>query len=472
MKYSILTSTKKKRLIKKLKSGTNTVWPTLPSRPMTATTDNIRASVSGEKFIRDFQYPQTIRNVMKDLEVSKLKRFVETLSGNPLDPRGAFGSITGDGFSRMGCLRWVYDNRFFNDGQDRYEAADDVSFDVRGNFCFRCETARRLVELRPIAFDAPSAPGLEEGSGAGDYYESVVDGFTGKDWTWLDEPAVEEATITRMGGGELETREGNFICEISKDLFKALLTMVQAAVGYSELRDVATSYRCGERRVYVAEAISNKPLSDLNGGGLDYQTDIVKSLRELATPVKINDNGADVSVIISEINPFMIDNTETTGYLNECFYNPRLVVNQWSRVIYSMAIRLNLGSGNPSFLFVCPEFPQGTVDYRIARELLTFPDNDFLYPAMFYGRGQLSEIILYSVMFLMERNPKGEFSKIVTENPEEFYKICRRGLTALEAEFYRRRLVMYKRDDKLKNYPSMIRAIRSCFSGLSVHKHY
>jgi len=461
MKYSVLASAKKKKLLKKLKTGTVAGVSTLPTRPLTVSVENIRATVTGENFIRDFQYPQTIRNVMRETEIEKFRAFVESLYGAPLDPQAAFGAANEKNYSREGCLRWIYDNKFFNDGQERYEAADDVSFDVRGNFCYRCEMARRMVELRPIAFEAPDA--------SHPYPEFVTDGFTNKNWTWMDEASIGRCTLVSLGEEEPETANGNFICELSPDLFRSLLTMVQATTGYKELREVGTSYLCGSRRVYVTEATPGTIQGQ--AGDLDYQMDIANSLRELATPRKINDRGAEVSVIVSEINPFMIDDTETSGgYLNECFYAPRLVVNQWSRVIHSMAVRLNFGLGKSSFLFVCPEYAPGTVDYQTVWSLPYFPDNDFYYPAMFYGRSHLSDIILYSVMYLMEGsgNSDGGFSKVVNENPEEFYKICRRGLSPREAEFYRQRLIIHKRNGRIKNYPSMVKAIRNSFFGLSV----
>jgi hypothetical protein len=463
MKYSVLASAKKKKLLKKLKGEVSSQVALLPPRPMTAADVlNIRPTCRGDNFVRDFQYPQTIRAIMRDLENYKFNQFTDELRKNPLLPSKAFEVADGRDYSTDGCLRWVYHHRFFNDGQERYEAADDISFDVRGNFCYRCEMARRLVELRPIAFEAPDA--------SDPYPEVVKDGYTSKHWTWVDEPAQNQCTLFSLDEEVPETPNGDFVCELSSDLFKALLTMVQSSGGeYQGLREACTSYRCGSRRVYVLETENNhsKPQSK----DLDYQMDIVSGLRELASPRKISDRGVEVSIIVSEINPFVIDDVEANRgtYLNECFYNPRMVVNQASRVIHSMAIKLNYGPGNPSYLFVCPEVSHGLVRYDLALrgDTITFPDNELYYPAMFYGKTHLTEVILYSVMYLMERTNEGEFSRVVNEKPEEFYKICRKAFNPHEAEFYRKRLVLHKRNGKVKNYPSTIKAIRNSFLGLS-----
>lgn len=460
MKYSVLAASKKKKLLKKLKSGVSNPVLTLPPRPMTMTMENIRPAVTGENFIRDFQYPQTIRNVMRDMEIAKFKTFADRLLRDPLSPIKAFDEIDGSDYSKEGCLRWTYDHVFFNDGQERYEAADDISFDVRGHFCYRCEMARRLVELRPIAFESADI--------SHPHPEFVGDGYTSKKWSWMDEPALRRCTLTSLDEETPETPNGEFVCELSPDLFRALITMLQTTAGYSELRETGMSYLCGGRRMYVSESENThfKPNTDL-----DYQLDIVDRLRELANPRKLLDQTVEVSIVVSEINPFMMDKGEGSGYLDECFYDPRLVVNQASRIIHSMSVRLGFGPGKPMFLFVCPETIHGLIRYDIAlRHLTSFPDNDIYYPAMFYGRRYVSEVIMYSVMYLMERVPGGEFSKVVDESPEEFYKIGRRVFTVQEADFFRKRLVFHKRSGRIKNYPSMIKAIRNSFVGLSTFR--
>jgi hypothetical protein len=468
MKYSVLASAKKKKLLKKLKGGTSSTHAVLlPPRPMTTEeANNIRPTCQGDNFVRDFQYPQTIRAIMREMENYKFNQFIEELRKNPLEPSKAFEATDARDYSPEGCLRWVYQHRFFNDGQERYEAADDVSFDVRGNFCYRCEMARRLVELRPIAFEAPAA--------SDPYPEFVSEGYTRKHWTWGDEPAQNQCTLFSLDEEVPETPNGDFVCELSSDLFRALLTMVQSAGNndYQALRETATSYRCGARRVYVFETENNHTKQPTNE--LDYQMDIVDGLRELATPRKVNDRGVDVSIIVSEINPFVVDEAEShrgsSIHLSECFYNPRMVVNQVGRVIHSMSVKLSYGPGNPSYLFVCPEVSHGLVRYDMALrgdQITTFPDNELYYPTMFYGKSHLTEVILYSVMYLMERTNNGEFSRVVNEKPEEFYKICRRAFNPHEAEFYRKRLVLHKRNGKVKNYPSTLKAIRNSFLGLS-----
>ena len=406
--------------------------------------------ISGEEYVRDYQYPQTIFNVCQKLEREKFERFVDGLLNNQDDTYpGEILRNCDSGEpqkSEVGCLRWVYDHKFFNDGQERYEAADDISFDVRGNFCYRCEMARRLVELRPIAYETPTEFGKAE-------FEE--EGFMGKLWEWNSE---EEKSI-RNNHPEF--------CELSTDAFKSLLIMLKAFGIYEEeLRGCAGSYRCGGRRVYILEKMT--PYSATSKESLDYQQDIAQTIRNLETPRRLLNGKVEVSVLVSEINPFVTssNNKEEDGNNDQCFYNPRLTLNINSNVVHSLSIRMTFPEIGQQICFVCP-LRDNLVDYRLTSSLDSFPEIEPYYPAMFYGRRNVGEILLYGLMFLM--NPEeSEFANVVNNKLSDFHKICSNVFDKTDAESFRRRLILHKRNYRSFAFPRAINSLRDSIIGLKI----
>jgi len=432
------------------------VRETLPSHKL-GELGNYRG-ITGDEYVRDYQYPQTIFNVCQKMEREKFERFISELMGNQVDtyPGDILRNCdSGEPrFSEQGCLRWVYDHKFFNDGQERYEAADDVSFDVRGNFCYHCELARRLVELRPIAYETPT----EFGKAAFDN-----NGFMGKLWEWNSESSLEQP---------IRNNNQEFI-ELSPDAFKSLLIMLKAFGLYEgELRGCAGSYRCGGRRVYVLE--KNNPYTSSFTDSLDYQQDIVQTIRNLETPRKLLNGKVEVSVLVSEINPFVTtsggNNKEDKedGNEDQCFYNPRLTLNINSNVVHSLSIRMNLLETGQRFCFVCPK-RDNLVDYWLTSSLDSFPELEPYYPAMFYGRSHVGEVLLYGLMFLM--NPQeSEFSNVVNNKPSDFHKICSNLFDREEdAESFRRRLILHKRNYRTFTFPRAINSLRDSLVGLKIN---
>jgi hypothetical protein len=410
--------------------------------------------ITGEEYLRDYQYPQTIFNVCQKLEREKFERFVDGLTGNEEDVHPSEILKNCDSGepqkSEAGCLRWVYDHKFFNDGQERYEAADDVSFDVRGNFCYRCEMARRLVELRPIAYETPTEFGKAT-------FEE--EGFTRRLWEWNS----EEEKLVR-------NNDRDFI-ELSTDAFKSMLIMLKAFGLYEEeLRGCAGSYRCGGRRVYVLEKMT--PYASSASESLDYQEDIARTIRNLETPRKLLNGKVEVSILVSEINPFVTskgsgnNNKEEDGNDDQCFYNPRLTLNINSNVVHTLSIRMDFPETGQQICFVCPG-KDNLIDYRLISSLDSFPEIEPYYPAVFYGRRNVGEVLLYGLMFLM--NPdESEFANVVNNKPTDFYKLCSNAFDRVNAESFRRRLILHKRNYRTFAFPKAINSLRDSIIGLKL----
>lgn len=395
--------------------------------------------LTGEVLVKDYQYPRTILAVCGDMERKKFERFVEGLVGETTS------EVNGGG---EGCLRWVYDHVFFNDGQERYEAADDVSFDVRGSFCSHCELARRLVELRPIAFDTPSDFGKAE-------FET--DGFTHTSWDWFSE--------RDDGKKEGYKESGNAVVEMSPSRFRSLLVMIKS---FDEddrmgIRKCAFSYTCGGRRVYVMERVPI--MNDTPMETLDYQDDVVKTIRELEKPRKLLEGRVEVSIMVSEFDPFLSGKST-----DHCYYNPRLILNIGSDIVHSLSVKLTVA--DRTFLFVCPN-PTPTaisIDYELTRSLDTFPSCDLYFPAMYYGNGDIGEVLLYSLMFLMGRNDI-EFSDVVRNRPEEFYRTCRSYFDQTDCEALRQRLIYHKGNNESLTFPRAVASIRDSLVGLKTNRY-
>lgn len=426
---------------KKTKTSNQPV--TLPQHPLNRG-GNVRG-LFGETLVRDYQYPATIRILLRKLTEERLRMFIESLEQNPHDLTSAIDKADGTDYSLDGCLRWVYDSKHFNDIQERYEAADDVSFDVRGNFCYSCELSRRMVELKPVIFETP---------GENDE-EVIVDrtGYTDKYWEWLSEPCNNTSKHQMIP----QSNNQLMVYEVSSDVFRFILNMIIIKADLKQFREVVYTYRCGSRRVSLMERMTRTATSE----DMDFQRDVANTLREVENMRELLPK-CKFSINVSEINPFI---TDGDGYIHDqCYYVDGLRINQDSRVIHSMNINVNLSNGS-TLMFVCPE-TSVEIDYNIVLNIPEYPDLDIYYPVMFYGKRNLGVVILYCLMYMMENNPTGEFSRVVNEKSDDFYIICKNYFDRDDSETLRRRLIIYKRNTVGMTYPKAIRLIRNSLISL------
>lgn len=406
--------------------------------------NNVRG-LYGETFIRDYQYPSTIRTLLRKIFEEKLKLFIESLDSNPHDLVRALEVSDGTDYSESGCLRWVYDTVHFNDIQERYEASDDVSFDVRGNFCYSCELSRKMVELKPIIFETP-----EEGQ-----TDIQLDktGYTDKLWEWINEP------LRTNGKHHIINHTGNkfIVYEVSPDVFRYVLNMIISKAELKQFRESIFGYRCGNNRVSLIETISKST----HPTDLDFQNDIARHLRDLESVKELLPK-CMYSINISEINPFVTDDDNSSN--DQCYYTDGIKINQNSNIIHYMNINIHLASGY-TITLVCPETPM-LIDYNIVMNMSEFPDIDVYYPYMFYAKKNLGDIILYSLMYLMEQNSEGEFSNVVNNQPDAFYMICKNYFSREDSEILRKRLIVYKRNSRDIGYLKAIKSIRNSLISL------
>jgi hypothetical protein len=402
--------------------------------------------MTGEHLIRDYQFPTTIYNYFINKQRERFSNLFDRLSQGVKTPgsiHDIIESSLGERCSKDGCLSWVYKSNYINDGQERFEASDDVSFDVRGNFCADCELARRLVELRPVIYDTPE-PGKE--------IRVSYDGFTNKLWDWEFQPYLCQCNVHVI-------EKKLVVCELSKDMFTYMLSMIQS-VGYRKkaCREVCYTFRCGQGFVNIMEKIPSPEVRDL-----DWQEDVLEPIRDLAGGM--NFRNGHIRMTLAEINPFVVDTNDRNA--GECYYDPHIKINPRTRAIHSMFINLTLPD-ETRLIMCCPSDFTGGVDFEVIRKLDIYPDINIYYPSIFIFTNNFAQLFVYCVMYLMERDSqKSSFSNIIL-NAGEFKVICRGLLDEKNAERLRSRLLLAKNGGEV-TYMKAVSIIRSSLSGLRLY---
>jgi hypothetical protein len=432
MKYAL--SSKKKSTRKKQSSPATSFLPSfqLPGK--------IRG-FSNDILIHDYHYPQTIYDLFRETQSRRLDLLLKSL-GEEQPIHDSILSTFTPSSSREGCLRWVYHSNYINDGQERFEASDDVSFDVRGHFCSDCELSRRFLELKPIAYETP------EGETEGIFSQ---EGYRGESWV-LDSQPVFDTCIP------FEVNDKYITCELSRDLFLHVLSLVSSSVPEDfPLRNICYTFRCGNALWDVSETISKREIDDL-----DFQKDIIDPLQRFSNP--FSREGCTIQFILPEVNPFVSD--QSTGIASqECFYDSSIKINPKSNVVHSLAIQLSFARGR-TIRFHCPSSHASLVDYKLVNSLLEYPDLSPYYPAILFRQPNFIRLFVYSVMYLMETRAD-TFSKIFS-NPSEIREICNEILLPEDAERYRKRLMMVK-ETREKTFPQCKDIIRNCILGLRLY---
>jgi hypothetical protein len=368
----------------------------------------------GEIYLRNYQFPTTIYEHMRRAQVEKLNLFIEGMKnftgGEELMIRLLNRAPKLHAYEPLnGCTRWVYDGRYFADGQDRYEAVDDVSFDVLGTFCPSCELSRRLVESKPIHYEVPEENQVLTPSMAG---------FMNKNWTW------------------------------------ALLVMICTSLEIKEVSEILGAYVCGHRRVYVGERPEKKVFESM-----DFQRDFLDALVGLEQ-LRYFDK-AMIRICLNEFKPF-IDSEDGDDHL---FYSPSLTLNLLSGVIYGLSVKMYLG--DREHVFHCSKPGIKGPLFREIREMETFPEDPELYPMFYTGMGGFAPLIVYSLFYLNEDVP-GEFHRVIMEDPQQFLKIV--GGRIVEVQEFRERLINYKRNVQIIDFSDSVLGLRKCLGGLGLKK--
>jgi len=434
MKYTL--ATKKKKPIRKRQLSPASPVGFLPSYHLPGPIKGF----SNDHLLYDYQYPQTIRHLFDRFQKRRLETLFSTLTEGKISDHEAIQQTFTKTCSQEGCLRWVYQSNYINDGQERFEASNDVSFDVRGQFCADCELARRLVEMRPIIYDTPEPekPALP--------YE---EGYTKTQWTWGFRPLLDKCL-------SFDLDPKLTICELSSDLFLHLLSLVNSILPEDfPLRRTCYTFRCGNGLVDVSETMTHNEFDNL-----DMQEDILTPLHRLSEPIPFE--GGTIRLILSDMNPFVTEGS----HIQECFYNPHLKLNVHSRAMHSMAIKFSLPRGGRTMLFHCPPDWSSVIDYRMVRELDVYPDIELYYPFLLFNTPNFIRVFVYSVMFLMER--RMDTFKTIVSNPDEFHEICQGIFGIRDTERFRNRLLLAKPKSEV-TFPQCMSIIRNCMLGLRLY---
>ena len=431
MKYAL--SSKKKTTRKKQSSPTTSFLPSfnLPGGVRGFTNDN---------FIHDYHYPQTIHALFQESQQQRLGLLIRNLEEDKVSIHDSILYTFAPSRSQEGCLRWIYKSNYINDGQERFEASDDTSFDVRGHFCSDCELSRRLVELKPIAYETP------------DKHSSTFfsqEGYMDKSWVLDSQPFVNRCI-------PFSINDKFTACEISKDLFLHILSLVSSiAPPDFPLRKTCYTFRCGTGLIDVSEDISKGDSDDL-----DFQKDIVSPLQRLSVPFL--HKGCSIKLILPEINPFI---SNVSGPPQGCYYDSSIKVNTRGEILHTMAVQFSFPKGR-SIVFHCPPSHASFIDYKLVYSLQEYPDISLYYPYILFRQPRFIRLFVYSIMYLMET--RTDTFKTIFTNPQEIQEISREILNPDDAERYRKRLLVAKPSTEL-TFPQCRTIIRNCILGLRLY---
>lgn len=424
------------RLIKKQRATTQPLRELVPHDAK-----NVR-ELSGENIIRYLHYPTTILVYMMEGQKKKFDYFMghfEKASSEGEMVR-LFDSPTYS--SKSGCLRWVYSSVMYNDGQDRFEAMDDLAFNVRSQFCPNCELSRRMEECLPIHYEVPRE---------GETIKASTDGYTKQRWTLFYEPAVRECSLD-----DADPRIKYWT--LSSDLFRDLLGMISNSMDYQNtVRQTPFSYECGGKKVFltvIPEEVVENPTEIMN-----LETNMFQPLRRVE--MVRNYGGYKIQVMTSLINPFVSDRKD----YDHVYFNPLLTINSMSSIVHNLTIRITNPLGFQT-VFVCPEIE---APFRISeiKAIETFVDEPSMYPHILYNIPGISRLLMYQTLFLTDA-PDGEVTTMVYQKPELFISHLGTMIPREELMEIRNRLIYYKQFQEPKTFRQIIDIIRKTLSGVTV----
>jgi hypothetical protein len=406
---------------------------------------NVR-ELRGETLMRHMQYPSTILKFMKDRQVSMFDNFIKYLD-KCVSAEKMLGLIRGQHIkyeSESGCLRKFYRSELRDEGQPRYEAADDMSFDICGSFCPNCEISRRLCELLPVHYSVP-----EEN----EEIEAPMDGFTSKTWVTYSEP---DDTHIDLNDEDPRIRYWT----LSPTLFRDLLAMVcSAGLSGEILNDLVHSYGCGGMRYYVVEAPSD--LFRETRSSIDIAHNILKQLSHLEK-THVYKNVCKVNIFASEISPFVRENA-----VNHVYYDGRgdIHLDVRSSVIHGMSLRITNQMGFQN-VFICPEV-NDEISMTFVKSITEHVPDRFMHPRIYYNVPGMSVLLMMVILYLSS-SAASELAVMVNTDPDFLTKLGIFLTNDSEQGLVRKAMIEAKLDRDFETYEEMVIMCRNILQGLSI----
>lgn len=406
---------------------------------------NVR-ELHGETLIRHMQYPSTILKFMRDRQVSMFDSFIKNLD-KCVSSEKMMNLIRGQHVkyeSKVGCLSNFYKSEYRDEGQPRYEAVDDISFDICGSFCPNCEMSRRLCEILPVHYSVP-----EEN----EKIDAPLDGFTGINWERHCEP---DETYIYLNENDPRIRYWT----LSPVLFRDLLVMIcSSGLSNDVLLDMVHSYSCGGMRYYVAEKKVDN--SSEYQKSIDIAYNILNKLSNLEKP-HIYKNMCKVNIYASEVSPFVKEN-----YLNQVYYDGDgdMHLDVRSSVIHGMSIRITNQMGFQN-VFICPDIVTD-LSMTFIKTITEFQPDNFLYPRIYYNLPGMS-ILLMTLVLYMTSKPGSELFEMVETDDDFMAKFGIILTSENEKGTVRKAMLEAKLTSNFKTYEDIVSICRIIIQGISI----
>lgn len=405
---------------------------------------NVR-ELSGETLLRHMQYPTTILKFMRDRQENILDNLVRNLD-RCIVPEKMVSLIRGQYVkyeSEAGCLRHFYKSELRSDGQMRYEASDDLSFDICGSFCPNCELSRRLCENLPVHYSVPDE---------NETIEPPMDGFTEERWMSFGEP---DDTQVELNEDDPRIRYWT----LSPTLFRDLLALLSSAnLDEGVMNRMTHSYGCGGMRFYV----SSDPDTDReNMQAIDIAQNILRQISRLGA-TRVYKNSCKVNIYASEISPFVKGDGP-----NEVFYDGEgnIHIDVRSRVIHGMSVRITNSTGFQN-VFICPEI-NDEVSMTFVKSIPELVPDNFMLPRLYYNVPGIGVLLMMIVLYLSS-DPVSEYSEMVYSDPMFMDRLGIMITDPDELGRIRKAMIDIKLDNKYETYREMVKMSRIILQGLSI----
>lgn len=390
------------------------------------------------------QFPVTILKFMKDRQKNIFDTFMKNVDKCTTAEkmvtliRGQYIKYE----SQRGCLRWHYKSSYMDEGQPRYEADDNLSFDICGSFCPNCELSRRLCESLPVHYSVPEENEIIEAPG---------DGYTDDKWARHDEPDNTEAMLE---DGDPRVK----YWFLTAPLFRDLLTMLSCA-GYLEYTNqIVHSYGCGGMRCYVTSVPETKHDTFQS---IDITDNILKPLANLEK-THIYKSSYKINVYTSEISPFIKENGDNQVYYDD-LGNIRLDLR--SDVIHGMSIRITNTMGFQN-VFVCPgSKPNMTMEF--VKTFTEFVPVNMMYPMMYYNIPGIGVLLMLIVLFL-STDQASELSQMVYTDPSFMDRLGIYITTQDDIRRVRKAMLDMKVNSVYETYSDMVNICRIIIQGMNI----
>ena len=406
---------------------------------------NVR-ELSGETLLRHMQYPSTILRFMKDRQINMLDNFIKYID-RCVVPEKIVDLIRGQHVkyeSVGGCLRRHYQSVFRDEGQPRFEASDDLSFDICGSFCPNCELSRRMCENLPVHYYVP-----EEN----ETIEAPMEGFTaGMRWTDFSEP---DEIYVDLNEDDPRIRYWT----LSPTLFRDLLTMLSSAdLMGGATNEMVHSYGCGGMRFYVSSDPDEKHESMQS---IDVTQNILKQLVTLEN-TRVYKNSCKINIFASEVSPFVKEK-----HSNEVFYDKdgNLRLDLRSRVIHGMSIRITNPMGFQN-VFICPEI-NDEVSMTFVKSIPELVPDNFMCPRIYYNVAGIGVLLMMIILFLSSEQTS-ELSQMAFDDPNFMDKLGIIITNEDDVKRIRKIMLEIKLNHVYESYDEMIKMSRFILQGLSI----